>query len=154
MIRHRYADVLPERAGAIELCHRTFELSEYIVGELGITHLGNGLTGRRVALHVGCHALRDGDGGRAARTLLRNAGARLATWEAQDECCGFGGLFATKMEAVSLAMADRKLDTLGDIDCLTSPDPGCLLHLAGRATRRRLPVRAVPLATLLREAAD
>ena len=38
-------------------------------------------------------------------------------------------------------MADRKLDTVPEVDVVTSSDGGCLMQLTGRAQRRG---RAVP----------
>ena len=46
-------------AQAAALADRTFELGEFIVRRLGVTRLGDGLAGRRVAVHQGCHALRE-----------------------------------------------------------------------------------------------
>jgi L-lactate dehydrogenase complex protein LldE len=81
--------------------------------------------------------------------LLSEAGAELVPWEASQECCGFGGLFSIKLPEVSAAMADRKLDTLPELDVLTSADGGCLLQLSGRMEKRGLHVPVVPLASLL-----
>ncbi len=111
---------------------RTFELSRFIVRELGVTRLGSGLRGLRIALHPGCHALRDGEDEGEAKSLLEGAGGRVVPWEASDECCGFGGLFSAKMTTVSVAMADRKLDALPEVDLLVSGEPACLLQLEGR----------------------
>ena len=48
-------------------------------------------------------------------------------------------------------MADRKLDTLSDVDFVTSTDGGCLLQLSGRGNRRRLSVQFRHLASVLWE---
>jgi L-lactate dehydrogenase complex protein LldE len=53
---------------------------------------------------------------------------------------------------VSVAMADRKLDSLPDVDAVVSADGGCLLQLDGRAKRRGAPLPFRPLASLLWEA--
>jgi L-lactate dehydrogenase complex protein LldE len=137
---HRAAD-----AGAWkELGERSYELAEFLVKVLGVERLGTGLAGMRIAYHHGCHALRELGLEGAAPALLHGAGASLAEWEADRECCGFGGLFSVKFPEVSAAMADRKLDTLPPADVLTSGDAGCLLQLSGRLRRRggaALPVR-------------
>lgn len=139
----------------LALAGRTYELAQFIVQVLGVTHLGRGLEGLRVAYHPGCHALRELGEVEEPLTLLRNAGAELVEWEAAQECCGFGGLFSVKLPEVSVAMADRKLDTLPvdrDWPVLTSADGGCLLHLMGRSRHRDLPLAIRPLAELLWEA--
>ncbi len=103
---------------------------------LGVERLGSGLAGTTLAYHHGCHALRELGLADEAPVLLRAAGATVVDWEADRECCGFGGLFAVKLPEVSAAMADRKLDTLPPVDVLVSADGGCLLQLGGRIARR------------------
>ncbi len=158
MIRRHYETLFAEEPeahrAAAELAGRTWELSEFLVRVLGVDDLGRGLTGRRIAYHHGCHALRELGIEDEPLQLLRGAGAELVPWEADRECCGFGGLFAVKLPHLSAALADRKLDTLPEVDVLTSADGGCLMQLAGRLRRRgrSLPVRH--LASLLWEARD
>lgn len=169
MIRHHYHALLSSARGrddaaeqpdgdlaarAARLASRTFELAEFIVDVLGIEQLGDGLAGRRIAYHHGCHALRELGLRDEPLRLLRNAGATIVDWEAAEECCGFGGLFAVRMPEVSAAMADRKLDTLLVVqpDILTSADGGCLLQLGGRSRRRGLDIPVRHLAHLLLEA--
>lgn len=128
---------------------RTFELAEFIVHRLGVTGLGDGLAGRRVAIHQGCHALRELRLVSEPATLLRGCGAEIVPWAAHDECCGFGGLFSVKMTAVSAAMADRKLETLPEVDWVVSGDGGCLLQLDGRSRAGGMGVEFMHLATAL-----
>ena len=136
-------------SAAAALADGTFDLAEFIVHRLGVTELGSGLAGRRVAVHQGCHALRELRLETEPAVLLEGAGAEVVPWEAQEECCGFGGLFSVKMTAVSAAMADRKLDTLPDVDWVVSGDGGCVLHLDGRNRARGTGIEFVHLATAL-----
>jgi L-lactate dehydrogenase complex protein LldE len=131
MLRHGFPKLLG--AEADELASRTFELSQFIVQILEVAQLGRGLEGKRIAYHHGCHALRELGVESEPLSLLRHAGATLVEWEADQECCGFGGLFSVKIPEVSGAMADRKLDTLPDVDLVTSTDGGCLMQMAGRS---------------------
>jgi len=136
-LRHTY----PALLGSSSLAGRTWELSEFLVQVLGVAgapaNLGTGLAGVRVAYHHGCHALRELGVREEPLSLLHAFGAEIVPWEADMECCGFGGLFSTKFPAVSAGMADRKLDTLPHgVDVVTSADGGCLLQLSGRAARR------------------
>ena len=139
---------------AAALADRTFELGEFIVRRLGVTRLGDGLAGRRVAVHQGCHALRELRLEREPAVLLEGAGAKVVPWEAAEECCGFGGLFSVKMTGVSAAMADRKLETLPRVDWVVSGDGGCLLQLDGRSRARGCGVEFVHLATALWRGVD
>ena len=138
MLRHSYPRLLAETdaEAARSLAARTFELSQFVVQVLGVTELGRGLRGRRVAYHHGCHALRLLRVHDEPLALLRGAGAELLPWKADQECCGFGGLFSVKLPVVSAGMADRKLDTLPQADVVTSADGGCLMQLSGRAAHR------------------
>jgi len=138
MIRCFYPDLLDDglRARAGALAERTFELSQFLVDVLHVGPLGRGLEGQRVAYHHSCHALRELGVREAPTVLLEGCGAEVVPWVAAEECCGFGGLFSAKLPEVSAGMADRKLDTLPEVDVVTSSDGGCLLQLSGRATQR------------------
>jgi L-lactate dehydrogenase complex protein LldE len=154
MVGHFAPRLLGEREGAQHADTgargpRFWELSEFIVKALGVTRLGDGLRGVTVAYHHGCHALRELGVRDEPLALLESSGATLVPWEAAQECCGFGGLFSIKLPEVSVAMADRKLDTLPEVDVLTSADGGCLMQLTGRMERRRRRVTVLPLASLL-----
>lgn len=159
MLRAFYPELFREQprrfAQAEALSQKTYELAEFVVKVLGVSHLGQGLRGQRIAYHHGCHALRELGIKQEPLTLLRNAGAEIVDWAAAEECCGFGGLFSVKLPEVALSMADRKLSTLpptGQIDFLTSADAGCMLHLSGRIVNRGLGLPVRPLASVLWEA--
>ncbi|HSM59974.1 MAG TPA: (Fe-S)-binding protein [Longimicrobiales bacterium] len=153
MIRHHLPGLLDgaERARAERLAARTWELSQFLVRVAGAERLGDGLRGRRVAYHHGCHALRQLGVHDEPVALLRAAGADVVPWEADRECCGFGGLFSVELPVVSAGMADRKLDTLPHVDCVVSADAGCLAQLSGRAGRRGPPLSFRHLASVLWE---
>ena len=147
MLRCTYPRLLDSSVVA----ERSYELAEFIVDVLEITELGRGLEGRRLAYHHGCHALRELGVEEQPVRLLGSAGAEVVPWETGQECCGFGGLFSVKNPEVSVAMADRKLDTLPDVETVVSADGGCLLQLDGRARRRRKRIRFRSLASVLWE---
>ncbi|HBV06232.1 MAG TPA: Fe-S oxidoreductase [Gemmatimonadetes bacterium] len=137
------------RAASEDMSARTYELSQFLVEVAGVDRLGDGLEGRRIAYHHGCHALRELGVMSEPLSLLRGAGADVVSWAADRECCGFGGTFSGKLPEVSAAMADHKLETLPAVDSVTSSDGGCLLQLSGRVERRGLAVPFQHLATLL-----
>ena len=105
--------------------------------------------GRRVAYHDSCHMLRELHIADQPRRLLTASGAELAPLARPDLCCGFGGTFSVRQPEVSLAMADDKLGDAGEAGVLVTADPGCLMHLRGRAEHTGVPVRVVHLATAL-----
>ena len=93
--------------------------------------------GRVVAYHDSCHMLRELGIREEPRVLLEASGARVVPLRRPDLCCGFGGTFAVRQPEVSVALADDKLgDAAGSgAEALVTADPGCLLHLRGRAAR-------------------
>lgn len=151
MIRQFYPRLVREgdREHAADLADRTFELAQFLVDVLEVGRLGGGLDGRRIAYHHGCHALRELRVREEPVKLLEGCGAEVVAWEADEECCGFGGLFSAKLPEVSAAMADRKLDTLPDVDFVTSADGGCLMQLSGRSVKRGIGVDLRHLASAL-----
>lgn len=137
---------------AERLAARTFELTQFIVHELGVCDLGARYEGT-IAYHASCHLLRELNERTSPRALLdRVAGAKvLDLGPAETLCCGFGGTFAVKMSEVSVAMMNEKLKAVeaSGADCLIACDAGCLMHMAGGLTRRGARVKAFHIAELL-----
>jgi L-lactate dehydrogenase complex protein LldE len=140
-------DALARRVGELRL----FELSELLVGKLGVTDVGASFP-HRVTYHSTCHSLRVARVGDAPLQLLRSvAGLELVDLPDARECCGFGGTFAIKNAATSSAMvADkcRAIVSTGAEVC-TAVDPSCLLQVGGRLERERTGVRTMHLAEIL-----
>ncbi len=104
--------------------------------------------------HDSCSCLRECKSSTScARSLLAARGVRLHEASEREVCCGFGGKFSIANSAVSTSMADDKLARLqqSGAKLVASADLGCLLHLAGRARRRALPLSFVHIAELLVE---
>ncbi len=125
----------------------THELADFLVGR----DLPELVTGdERVAYHHSCHMLRELGIRHAPESLVDRVGSRV-TWEDDDRCCGFGGLFSVKLPEVSTAMADEKLASL-DADVLVGCDASCLAQLRSRSEAVGTPVRTRHLAQLLDDA--
>ena len=105
--------------------------------------------GRRLAYHDSCHMLRELRISDPPRRLLERSGATLVPLPRADLCCGFGGTFSVRQPEVSLAMADDKLGGAAGAEALVTADPGCLMHLRGRAEKAGAPMPVVHLATAL-----
>ena len=130
---------------------RVFELTEFLVDELGVEDVGASFP-HRVAYHPTCHSLRllhVGD--RPLRLLRAVQGIDLVEIEDAQECCGFGGTFAVKNADTSMAMLSDKLRHLLDTraEVCTSADNSCLMHIGGALRRQRAGVRTVHLAEIL-----
>jgi L-lactate dehydrogenase complex protein LldE len=138
-------------AAAAALIPRTFELSEFLVGELGVEDVGASFP-HRVTYHPTCHALRLLKVGDAPLRLLRAVrGLELAELPEATTCCGFGGTFAIKNADTSTAMlADKVRNVTGTgADVCTAADSSCLMHIGGGLSRQRTGVRTVHLAQIL-----
>jgi L-lactate dehydrogenase complex protein LldE len=141
-----------ELAAAVSaLAPRVFELSELLVGLLGLTDVGASFP-HRVAYHPTCHSLRVTHVGEAPLTLLRHVrGLELVPFARADECCGFGGTFAIKNADTSTAMLSDKCDELeaSGAEVCTAVDASCLLQIGGGLSRRGSGVRTMHLAEIL-----
>jgi len=103
--------------------------------------------GVEVSYHDSCHMLRELRIRDAPRRLLEASGATVRELLRPDLCCGFGGTFSVRQPEISLALADDKLS--GAAAVLVTSDPGCLMHLRGRAEKTGAGPRVVHLATAL-----
>ena len=84
-------------------------------------------------------AARPRDRSRAAcASWKRSSGVDLRHVHADDECCGFGGLFSVKHADISARMLERKIASVcaSGAERLVSCDLGCLLHIGGGLRRR------------------
>ena len=145
----------PEADAATRVARRVRELSSFLAEHLGaIADLAPRLEAR-VGYHDSCHMLRELRIQAAPRDVIGAiAGVELVELPSAERCCGFGGTFSGRYPDVSVAMADSKLQDVAEaqLDLLVSADPGCLMQLGGRLSRTGSPVRAVHLASLVREA--
>jgi L-lactate dehydrogenase complex protein LldE len=157
--------VTPSGSCATMVAHHLptlLEVAPYDIWELSsfLDHEGVEVARRnegvQVSYHDSCHMLRELGIRDAPRRLLEASGATVAALPRPDLCCGFGGTFSVRQPEISLAMADDKLS--GSAPILVTSDPGCLMHLRGRAdavghSRGDTP-RVVHLATALARGAS
>lgn len=141
---------------------RTFELTEFLVRELGKTQLGARFP-HRVALLASCHGLRELGLGTPSEAVgaARKPGATELLLAAvagldllhpsRDECCGFGGAFSVELPEVSARMGRARLADLAGTgaEYVTATDVSCLLHLDGLRRREGAGPRAIHVAEIL-----
>ena len=128
-----------------------FELSEFLTDKIHFFDFGARLNGRAV-YHDSCGALRECGIKQEPRELLRRvAGLELVESPDCETCCGFGGTFAVKFEAISVAMAQQKVDHALELkaDYLISVDASCLMHLQAYIDKNNLPLKTMHLADVL-----
>lgn len=159
MVRHHYERLFagdPEWAPrAAAIAERCAEFSAFVAA-----HVHPSWRTRlraRVAYHPSCHLSRGLGIDRQPRALLAAIeGVTPVTLSAEDDCCGFGGLFAIKHGDISARMLERKLDAIASAQCdrVVSCDLGCLLHIGGGLRRRPSSPVVQHLAELLDEASE
>jgi len=123
---------------------RVFELSGFLY-EKGLTAKVKPIPGTNrkseienrkslVLLHRTCHHLRHMKGGPGLDALLqRLEGFEIVKRSDSDDCCGFGGVFSTKLPELSIAIARRRVESAAQsgADWMALADAGCILHLHG-----------------------
>ncbi|TCZ73249.1 (Fe-S)-binding protein [Flaviaesturariibacter aridisoli] len=128
-----------------------FELSEFLVQQLGITEFGAKLPGK-ATYHDSCAGLRECHIKEEPRRLLMAVeGLELTELADVETCCGFGGTFAVKFEAISVGMGEQKVENAlaTGADYLISTDLSCLMHLQGYINHRGAPIKTMHLADVL-----
>ena len=134
-----------------DLGRRTYEFSEFLLNVLKIEDFGASLHAR-ATYHDSCAALRECKIKEGPRRLLSHVkGLELVEMEDVETCCGFGGTFSVKFEAISVAMADQKIKHVTDTNasCIISTDMSCMMQLGGIIKKRNLPIETLHLADVL-----
>jgi L-lactate dehydrogenase complex protein LldE len=134
-----------------DLGNRIVEFSEFMVKVLQKEDVGARLDGK-ATYHDSCAGLRECKIKEEPRTLLANVkGLQLAEMNDVETCCGFGGTFAVKFEAISVAMGEQKVEhaLATGADYLISTDLSCLMHLQGYIKHKGYSLQTLHLADVL-----
>jgi iron-sulfur cluster protein len=109
--------------------------------------------GLRVAYHDSCQTLRQLGLKSEPRRLLELAGYEVVDIPDIANCCGFGGTFSVEWPRVASRLAKWKLDAIAKTGCtiVASDNPGCLIHIATAARRRRMDLRVAHVLELVAE---
>ncbi len=154
MVRNFYPELLASSSlhgEALALGKRTFELSEFLVKVMGVSDVGATFP-HTVTYHASCHGLRELKLRDEPLQLLRGVkGLKLIDMLRFDECCGFGGNFATNFASISVAMGETKADSVAvtGAEYITAIDPSCLMHMQGILTHRKDRAKTIHLASIL-----
>ena len=134
-----------------DLGKRIYEFSEFLTDVLKIENYGAVLNGK-ATYHDSCAALRECKIKTGPRTLLSFVkGLELVEMNDVETCCGFGGTFAVKFDAISTGMADQKLTNAlaTGAEYIISTDISCLMQLDGFIKNKNLPLKTMHLADVL-----
>jgi L-lactate dehydrogenase complex protein LldE len=141
----------PRQSEVKNVQSRIFEFSEFLVKVLGVVNVGAELNGK-ATYHDSCAGLRECGLKQEPRELLANVkGLELVEMNDVETCCGFGGTFAVKYEAISAAMADQKTNNAQATGAqyLISTDMSCLMHIDGHAQKKKMGIQSMHLADVL-----
>ena len=134
-----------------DLGKRIFEFSEFLSDVLKIENYGAEFNAK-ATYHDSCAALRECKIKEAPRKLLSHVkGLELVEMNDVETCCGFGGTFAVKFEAISIGMADQKVTNAlaTGAEYIISTDLSCLMQIDGYIKRKQLPLKTMHIADVL-----
>lgn len=152
---HHYHKVLADRPDLLAqhalLKNKVYELSDFLVNILKMEKLGAKFP-HKVTFHDSCSALREyGIKDEPRRLLAQVEGLELIEMDECDTCCGFGGTFAVKNNAVSVAMAENKVRNAmaTGAEYIISTEASCLMNINGYIAKNNLSIKGVHLADIL-----
>src|SRR4030095_14737047 len=134
-----------------DVAKRLHEFSEFLIKVLKVDDLGAELNGK-ATYHDSCAGLRECRIKEEPRKLLsRVKGLELAEMNDVETCCGFGGTFAVKFEAISIGMGEQKVENAlaTGAQYLISTDHSCLMHLQGYIKHKGYSLKTLHLADVL-----
>jgi L-lactate dehydrogenase complex protein LldE len=134
-----------------DLGKRIYEFSEFLTDVLKIENYGATLKGK-ATYHDSCAALRECKIKTGPRKLLSFVkGLELVEMNDVETCCGFGGTFAVKFDAISSGMADQKINNAlqTGAEYIISTDLSCLMQLDGFIKNKNLPLKTMHIADVL-----
>ncbi len=155
MVKNYYTEMFYNSALHNEnnnLSQKIFEFTDFLVKILGVEDLG-GCFEAKVTIHDACSALREYGLDDQPRRLLRNVkGLEIVEMAGNDECCGFGGTFSVKHEAISTAMAEQKVHHALETGAqyIVSTEASCLMHLESYINKnKKEEIQTIHIADLL-----
>lgn len=135
----------------VDLGKRIYEFSDFMINVLQAENVGAKLEGK-ATYHDSCAGLRECKIKTEPRKLLANVeGLELSEMNDVETCCGFGGTFAVKFEAISVAMGEQKVENAlaTNAKYLISTDHSCLMHLDGYIKNKGYSLETLHLADVL-----
>ena len=134
-----------------DLSKKIYEFTEFLTDVLKIEEF-DAVLHTKATYHDSCAALRECSIKAGPRKLLNHVkGLELIEMNDNETCCGFGGTFAVKFEAISAGMADQKINNAlaTGANCIISTDLSCLMQLNGYIKHKNLPLKTMHIADVL-----
>jgi L-lactate dehydrogenase complex protein LldE len=136
----------------VDVKSKIHEFSDFLVNILGVEKISDSKLYGTATYHDSCAALRECNIKMEPRILLNNVeGLQLVEMEETDQCCGFGGTFAVKFEAISVGMTELKLEKAMAVepDFIISTDSSCLLQYQTVMNKKGIDIKTMHLADVL-----
>jgi L-lactate dehydrogenase complex protein LldE len=127
------------------------EFTEFLVDILKVEDIGASLPGK-ATYHDACGALRECGIKAQPRKLLQHVkDLELIEMQECETCCGFGGTFAVKYEAISVGMAQVKVKSALDAGAkyLVTTDASCMMHLQAYIDKNEIDLQTMHIADVL-----
>lgn len=146
-----FAEDAAWRPRAEAFAAKTHELISFLVDVRGLAGVDAAFDGT-ATYHDACSGLRElGIRAQPRQLLASVSGLDLKELADADVCCGFGGTFCVKYPDISNAIVEKKTASIADTGAGTvlAGDLGCLMNIAGKLQRQRLPVKVRHVAEVL-----
>ncbi|WP_066836647.1 (Fe-S)-binding protein [Rufibacter ruber] len=155
MVRNAYADLYVASSQLVKyrtVERKVLELTEFLVDVLQVKSIPGAKLPAKVTYHDSCSALRECGIKEGPRKLLGMVeGLQLIEMRETETCCGFGGTFAAKFEAISTAMGEQKVENAlsTGAEYIVSTDTSCLMHLEAYIKKNHKPIKVLHIADVL-----
>lgn len=156
MVREHYPTLFEgeARAAAVALAARTYEFSEFLVKVVkpDLTALGVRWDGR-ATYHYSCHLRGLHMTDEAVQLMRQIEGLEYAPLAKAEQCCGFGGTFASSYPDISGSMVRDKVGCIGATGAraVVCSEPGCSMNMEGACRRQGVGVEFISLAEVIAE---
>jgi L-lactate dehydrogenase complex protein LldE len=155
MVRNAYQDIFVKSSKLVKyraMQKKVFEFTEFLTDVLKVNQVPGARLDGKATYHDSCSALRECHIKEGPRALLQGVhGLEMVEMEDTETCCGFGGTFAVKFEAISVAMAEQKVENAlaTGAEYIISTDSSCLMHLNGYIQKNKKPIKTMHIADVL-----
>jgi len=153
-VKNYYQELFHNTANHLEykrLTRNMFEITDFLVNKLNFTDFG-AVFPHKVTYHDSCAGLREYKLKAEGRLLLSKVkDLEIVEMKEREVCCGFGGSFSVKHEAISTAMAQQKVQNALETDAeyIVSTDLSCLMHLEGYINKQKIPLKVIHIVDIL-----
>jgi len=150
-----FAEHTPARARSEELAHRTLEFVEFLTRFHSDAFARLSLPAPAAAtFHRSCHLRSLGMSDEALSLTRGITNLNVTPLPQADQCCGFGGTFATAYPEISGVMVREKAQAIRatNVDVVLCNEAGCAMNIEGACRRAGIHARFTSTAELLAEA--